>query len=457
MVLMVMVSLDSVLKQREDISKYLEVLVEAHKKALSNETVSGQLDSIRDHISICFDDLCTINDMLISHDGIVRKEIANLQDIRGKILELSRAETELLQQKRSWQLKNNIEADDILIQDSMKLSIETNYRNYMNKYIELVGISHTSLVNRDDTTPESTDDKIESEENDNDMNREDIIKSMDYLKNAHNFIQKDIKLLENLLRDFKKDSTFLENEIKAQTGKIRNKRIQINNKLEEIETTRNNFLSQIGLKLPQNHSSTITERFLNIFIHEESIEKLTKIADDKLIFIIEFVDLKLESLIEQLKSYKNESSKLTSQKAIWSDCINIVVTLEKNLKYEISSSTKNLIKAEHIINTIQHSIAHLDNLCKSTNEKIISDLMAEEEGTLIRACQELKGNKRVDPISTRSKAISVTSNNNIQPKMPIYSNSTFLTVGKSSPPKIGITQENISSNEGVKSDSKKRD
>lgn len=383
-----MSQLDTLLKQKEEITKYLKELVAAHKDALSDVSDSNQLDVIREHISICFSDLQTINNKLISHTGLLKSEITQLIKVRHNLLELSTKEMELLKERQLWDFESNPQIMNQKLQTN-KFTIETHYRNDMNKYIELIGITNTSLARLEDNYDIDDNKYVHSKQNQAsdsiDMTKEDALKCMTYLHNANVAANNDIKVLQTLLNNIQKDQKFLETELKLQNARIRHKRNKITAELEKINQTRDSILTESGIKLPkQTVSLKVTTN------DKECIDDLIQNARKKVEFETEFIDIKKATLSQQLKDFKSESSDLSLQNELWAECLEDVISLEQKLKNEIVKSAEKPVNPKDLTEIIQLSIQHLEKIEKMGNQVLVVTLIREEKKTLISACDELQ-------------------------------------------------------------------
>ncbi|SMN21962.1 similar to Saccharomyces cerevisiae YLR431C ATG23 Peripheral membrane protein required for the cytoplasm-to-vacuole targeting (Cvt) pathway and efficient macroautophagy [Maudiozyma saulgeensis] len=386
--------LDELLKQREDISNYLESLIEIHKDALSDGSDGSQLDTVRNHISICFSDLQKINEKLISHNGILKNEMSKLMEIRREVLELSTKEIELLKEKFNWSFDPTI-SSGVTHNDVTKFIFETHYRDDMNKYIELVGITNTSLARDKDEDKREKQERFYSNETSDGtadgnvlLTRDDTLKCMTYLHNASTTANKDIKALEALLKNMKKDQSFLGEEMKIQTSKIKSIKNRILNDLEKIHKRTETILREIDLKIP--NQPQLKDKELYKLANEDSIDDLIQLAREKVELEIEFIDIKKDAYAQMLKEFKVESSNLKARHELWGDCLEEVISLEKKVKHEIARKGSNPVIPTDLIEIIQVSIEHLQELQILNNDKRITTLIGDEKDTLSRACQELR-------------------------------------------------------------------
>jgi len=386
--------LEEYLKQREDITNYLEALVQVHKEALSDGSDGNQLDTVREHISVCFSDLLKINDKLISHNGILKNEMSKLIEVRAEVLELSTKEIELLKEKHIWDFDSSV-PNKVLDNRTTKFTFETHYRDDMNNYIELVGITNTSLSRDYKEDNHGIEDNLYqkntyegSDENNSVLTRDDTLKCMTYLHNASSAVNKDIQALEGIIKNMKKDQNFLQDELKIQTSKIRTIKKRILNDIETINRRTEKILKEINLTIP--NQSEVKDKKLISLAKGNSINNQIQLSREKVELEIEFIDIKKDTFAHMFKELKNETSGLKSQNELWKDCLEEVVSLEKKLKYKISRKGSGPIIPTDLIKIIQTSLNYLQELMNLNNSKVISSIIEDEKDTLIRACKELK-------------------------------------------------------------------
>ncbi|CAI4047164.1 Atg23p SKDI_12G4580 [Saccharomyces kudriavzevii IFO 1802] len=439
--------LNQVLEKKEEISQYLSNLVGLHEKALSDVNSASQVTSIRKDIAICLNDLCRINDLLVSHDGLLRREIESLFRDKEDLLDLNEREQLLCKERKSWHIERAVDTAqvDYIIDKNAIISISSHYRTSLNKYIESVGAENTILSYTDDVDPRT------EETQNTGSSADQMMYNYKLLQLSHKQARSEIMKLENLLRDFKKDDKFIEEELKKQSGRIRSKISSIDLHLSKIEESKIRLMKRIGFESPLTQEKSLSEKLFNLRLSDtdENHSEREIISRKNFVHMKDLIELKIDNLQDQLTKNKNESSALVAQRDLWLDCQGRVGDLENKLITKLQNSSNSNISPNEMTEMIKSTIQYLNCLLESPDGKLTTTLITNERDVLLKACEELNsenattthGNrgatppKPIDMYETHKD--SNASSSLKQPASP-----PFLVASKS-PPKIGISESII--------------
>lgn len=438
------------LQQRQEITNYLQTLIEAHREVLSDGGDVSNLDQIRENVSICFDDLISINKRLTSHEGLLRQEIESIKGARMRILDLTTKTIKLIRSRDEWSatnIVNNITNDNnssaVESTDVDRMMIDIHYRSAMNQYIELIGASNTSLAMQDNLSVSDTDTFIEPEKDSDLPDRLKLCKSVMYLREAQIESEKSIQSLEATLDNLKKDQKFIERELKRQNTKIQSQRDAMSKTLEHIAVTRRAIFEDLDLPMPNiTPLESVTKRFLGVAIKEESVEQQIQDANDELSLTIEYIDMRVVSLASQLNEFKDESSCLLTQKEIWQKCLKEVKSLEDNLKHSLLKRNSNHLSSEFIIQAIRSTIGSLEILQRQCQTTALQSLIKNEINTLDKACGVLNREANASTSQSISKSDDSESRNVVKGDILVPEN----TVGSRH---HEMAKEDISMSQGI--------
>ncbi|CAI1607832.1 hypothetical protein SEUBUCD646_0L04690 [Saccharomyces eubayanus] len=379
--------LNQVLEKKEEISQYLASLVGLHEKALSDVDSASRVTNIRKDITICLNDLCRVNDLLVSHDGLLKREIASLLHDKQDLLDLNERERLLWKERESWHIEQEVDTAhvDYVIDKNAIISISSHYRTSLNKYIESVGAENTTLSSTADLN-----DKIEDTQN-TDSSAGQMLCNYKLLQLSHRQAKSEITKLENLLRDFKKDDKFIEQELKSQSGRIRSEIGNIDFHLSKIEESKVQLMKKIGFESPLTQEKSLSERLFNLRLSDtdENYNERVTINKKNFVHMKDLIELKIDDLQDQLTKNKNESSALVAQRDLWLDSQRKVADLENELITKLRSSAGSKLSPSGMTGMIKSTIQYLNDLIDSSNEKLTTTLISNERDVLFKACEEL--------------------------------------------------------------------
>lgn len=436
-------TLDDILTQIADRTKLLETISVSHRRALMNPEYNDDLDTIREQISDTLDELCSLNDGLISYNGPIRSEMSTLSKNKDKLKQINFHELELLRDQEKWEnfetggLQSTTDTDKAAPEEDQKhITISTNYRKGLDEYLNMVGAENTTLTEQ-------------SQERDN--NNQKMI--LENFQNEYNLLcrtlatsDNEISKLETILNEFKKDNTFLRKEMKSRQNKVKNHKMDINLQLRQLANERNELLDICGYIVESSPSATRTliDSLIRLSVNKPDIESIIeeKVAEYAKIF--EFIDIKTDTLEHMLQQYKSRQSEWKEMKQSWDENMKFTSQLENELRQQIQSASEVglEIKPEQISSQISIKISQMEELLSvgGTNS-LINPLINDEIESLRIALSELGFDEKKD-----------TTNLHTKPNIP---NPSLKMISKS-PPKTGFSETNVNF-QNVQISAKKRD
>lgn len=405
---------EDVLQQRAEIQAFLETLIIAHRKLLLDVQDTNRLEKVRKDILICFNDMCTLNEMLTSLDGDsgIRGQLQVLEKWNNRLEKLGKKEQNINKEMSYWQLSREGKSNP-KDNKSETFTIRGNYHEFLSKYIDIIGIANTSLAEQ------HTDDDETHE-----MDKSELANSIVLLEDCNDQITSEITQLESLLQNFRKDQEFILNELKRCRGKVDSILAQFEEELADVRQSQKKILVRLGLL--KNEDSSITTKMWNLSLDKNYNDNEFK---DALGHAHEFISMKIEFLHDQLGKAKEETHRLQQQRNFWEDCLGLVGRLESSLREKLVSNP-NTPPAE-LLKSIWQTISQLKEISSLTECEDLQRCVDNEIEVLERACEELD--------STQKAAIP-----NAQPSSNKEKSPEFL-VKKTSPPKAEITKETIPS------------
>lgn len=403
--------LEDVLRQNVQLEDFLQSLVAAHAKALRDQGLLDRLDSIRKDILICFNDLATLNGMLISCDGQVREEINSLQKCKQKVGKLARKRRQLLEKRDQWDRHLDTDTEQF---SSIPLVIDASYRSVLDKYMKLVSDS------------DNTDGKSQQEST-NGNSPDKIWQSLKALHSSREGVSQSIRQATELLHDFQKDQDFIEKEIRTQSARVRRKVNTIDEEINKCNAARRELMAKVGLPLPTSKEPSTAQRLLHLKLSNAGSEESQAEEEDIADHAEEFIDMKIASLQDQLRHKKENSSSLAVVRDLWNDCIESVKRLEDQIKTVLSGNPGlSTATSGRMKSWIEQSLQELTDLIGSTDNEILIKLVSDEREVIEKAYHEITK-------SMGTTESDVTPNNT-------HSNPPFLVASKS-PPKIGVSDK----------------
>ncbi|AET40887.1 Atg23p Ecym_7030 [Eremothecium cymbalariae DBVPG len=395
--------LDSLLENWEAIIQYRHRLVESHHRALfeDNEGLENvSLHQLRKNIQICLNDLCKLNAWLIEHDGGIRKVLHQLDKYENRLLNLHLKKDVLLREKQLWKRRDpsDLHQEETPV-DTFGLT--ASHQRYLSRYIEDMGVNNTSLNDTNDTIATQ-------------LPRTKILDNLNILEEAQKSVAHEIKQLEVLLQSFKKDQAFVQIELSKLESLVKGEEHSIDSELNSVYKSIESLLKKIGFLKVAEPNSSVFSRLKNSTATYELENSELKVK--------EFISAQRESLKDLLIKHKQETHILKQQMESWRDVVNLVETLEENIRKRFSTVSK--VDPVELEGLIRETIKEIEGLrCDNYHPDVISCIKDE-----------------IFALGTANEQLT-SPNNNIPPSSfgPIYDNPTFLITG-TSPPKVSITK-----------------
>lgn len=418
--------LEDVLEQKSEIEQFLSTLCDAHHRLLFNVQDAEKLDKVRNDVKICFNDLCKLNGILISvdGDGSIRREIDRLKKQGSKLTRLNAKHKELISRKEQWQLIKDASSErKPSPMSSDTFSLKGNYHDSLNEYIDDVGILQTSL------TDGNTQDEV----------RESPVKDFEALSRRLallNFCRKEvnseIKQLESLLSNFRKDEEFINREWKRQRSEVGNIILQFDEDLRSVRRSQEKILVKLGL-----HENSETKNSSILFNLTKKPVNDEETLDEELKYADELIKAKVNTLNDELASSKEQMHQMEHTRNLWDEAISKIAKLEEELKDKLLTNPN--IYPKELSQPIEDVIKQLEDLysASSSSSEFLRKCLYNEIEVLQKAKQELDGE------SGQQVKRQVQPRKNLE----LERSPSFLTTG-TSPPKIGITRETIPSLNG---------
>lgn len=414
--------LEDILRRNAETRELLDSLVVLHGRALRDQGQADRLDGIRQDILICFDDLCTLNDMLTSCDGEIRDEIRFLQKAKDKFKALNTRRRQLLQEREKWTQETRI---DVQNDGDKSVVVDTRYRGALEQFLDVVGAGNTSLA--ENGLQERADDELD---------RKSILGAVQVLRVCHENVQQTVKQLSELLADVKKDQAFIERELKAQSARIRRETATIDNELQNLNLSRKKLLTKVGLGLPETEETSSALKFFQLTLNDRQDKQKEVELEDIATHASEFLDTKIASLQDQLTHRKNDSYQLVHSRDLWSDCTHSVKNLENRIRSALMENPE-AFPVTRVRSWIKENLEELSTIVSSTDDRLLTTMVSQEREVIEKAYRE---------IAQSSKSVESS------PPKNRHSSPPFLVANKS-PPKIGISEKTAQSVNNDKAES----
>ncbi|SCV16509.1 Autophagy-related protein 23 [Nakaseomyces glabratus] len=423
--------LNDILVEVAEKTQLLESLIIPHERALTESDYSDQLENIRAEISATLNSLSNLNDLLISHDGPLRTEISSLMASKSKLKKINMKELTLLNEQETLEtLRNdssNLESirPGFTTQQQQSITIASSYRHELQKYLDLVDVEKTSL-----NTNKLADNLKISEED------------QSILHSALTVNEIEIKKLETLLKEFRKDNSFIRDELKLINSNLKSHEDLISDELKQIDESRYAIMQSIGYSGRNEQQSSILDSIVKLSIKKPDIRTLIQERIEEYSNLLNFIDLKLNGLDQMLQEYKSRKSEWAEKSILWSQCLALISELEVTVRDQLSSAHTigSEISPDQIKAQIKKFLTKLNKLLDESDlEGVVYSLVRNEVNSLNVALDEMNQMPQIK--------------NDISDRESIH-NPSFKLISKS-PPKTGFSSENVSyklNNTNIKKD-----
>lgn len=439
--------LNDILVEVAEKTQLLESLIIPHERALTESDYSDQLENIRAEISATLNSLSNLNDLLISHDGPLRTEISSLMASKSKLKKINMKELTLLNEQETLEtLRNdssNLESSrpGFTTQQQQSITIASSYRHELQKYLDLVDVEKTSL-NTNKLADNSKISEEDVENSDFNFNLKRYEKQQSILHSALTVNEIEIKKLETLLKEFRKDNNFIRDELKLINSNLKSHEDLISDELKQIDESRYAIMQSIGYSGRNEQQSSILDSIVKLSIKKPDIRTLIQERIEEYSNLLNFIDMKLNGLDQMLQEYKSRKSEWAEKSILWSQCLALISELEVTVRDQLFSAHTigSEISPDQIKAQIKKFLTKLNKLLDESDlEGVVYSLVRNEVNSLNVALDEMNQMPQIK--------------NDISDRESIH-NPSFKLISKS-PPKTGFSSENVSyklNNTNIKKD-----
>lgn len=379
--------LEEVQIQKADILELLQTLCGIHKQVLNNGDDIIELNKVRKDILICLNDLCKLNDMLITHNGQIRENLDLLVKSRAKLKEYSNLENALYVKLSLWE-NSDIDMstfEDINDSEVTTIEVPCTYRRDLNQYISILGATQTGLSSGVSTSSSVSDFDNGASDNEASIQPHQLLSSITLLSLADEKIQSNIRQIEQLLKSYKKDHEFINRELKLQNNKVQEKTDLIKRKLIKIHEAKLKVLTSIGFNLPnKNESESLKQKIINFTTPNNIYRNISKEENNRLNDLVkDFIELKIDTLKQSLLENKSNSIQYLDNRDHWYKGFQIVIDLENNIKNNLEISQT--VDQKTIEPMIKTAVNDLEILIEESKNETVQNLIKDEKEVLQNA------------------------------------------------------------------------